>query len=250
MNVKTLLMLAVCMVVAACGGSTSSDNVTSEGIQAEITVEARGSGITHVDAVLTVGSGGAFGTDLDLSSSDTFSAHAYDETRVFNKNEDILGEIDYSTSFPFNEGPTEFRVSLERTNNPSMPNSTVTLPQGFVIVAPTQDQVFTTMDDIELTWDPSGYADTIYVDFWFECDAPANTKVVFTRSRTEADDGTATYPAADLLDGYEPDLDETGECDTNIEVMRSSNGTLDPGYGEGGYIRARQLRDVDVVIQF
>lgn len=139
-------------------------------------------------------------------------------------------------------------MSLERTNNPSMPNSTVTLPQGFAIVAPTQDQVFTTMDDIELTWDPSGYADIMYVDFWFECDAPADTKVVFTRSRTEADDGMAIYSAAELLDGY--DLDETGECDTNIEVMRSANGILDPGYGEGGYIRARQLRDVDVVIQF
>lgn len=99
MNAKALLILAVCMVVAACGGSTSSDNVTSDGIQAEITVEARGSGITPVDALLTVGSGGTFGTDLDLSSSDTFRVQAYGETRVFNKNEDILGEIDYTTSF-------------------------------------------------------------------------------------------------------------------------------------------------------
>lgn len=251
MNYKTLSIIAVYLALGSCGGSTSSDNVTSEGIMAEIEIDAYADNITKLKTVLKVGSNGTFGTDLNLSSSDTLTAIANGETKVFSKKTDLLGAIDYRTSFASNEGDRQFRVSLDRANNTSMPNSTVTLPQAFSVTSPINGAQFDTVSNtsIELRWNPPGYLENVSIHFMFECDGPTITdEVIFAEKETLPDNGLATFDVGALL--ADRGLPDTGSCDTNIEVRRTVTGTLDPNYGEGGYIRARQLRDVDVVIEF
>ena len=63
-------MAAITLLALFAGAgctSTESENVTTQGINADIDVIADGSGLTVVRAQLEVGSGGIGGTQLDLS---------------------------------------------------------------------------------------------------------------------------------------------------------------------------------------
>ena len=118
----------------ACSETDSTD-VRTSGIRAEIDVVAQGDGETTVTANLEVGSGGFFSTDLELAGGDTLTATAFDLTQPLSKVSELFTFF-YRTTFSQDTDGSEFTVSLDRPNDTSAPDSSVTLPAGFSLQMP------------------------------------------------------------------------------------------------------------------
>jgi len=243
-NLVHILMLCLAILISGCG-STSSENVKSQGIFARIIVKSDNNA-TRVDTTLTVGS--SLGTNLVLSGADNLKATARGVTQVLTKSKDLFGDVSYTTTFNFNAPNTEVVVSLERPNDTSCPNSRVLMPDPFSVTAPAPGQVFTSQSTIPVNWTPAGPATgTVNVNFTTRC-TDANGSAVFrSRTFTSADSGTTSVAAASVLP---TEIYNTAQaCTCDVEVSRTSDGTLDPNYGEGGSITGGQARTVPIVLQ-
>jgi len=149
------LVSLLVLSISGCS-QTSSENVTTQGIRADILVIAEGLGATVVKAQLEVGSGGPGRTMLNLAPGDSLTVTANGIEKTMVKDISIIGEIEYYASYPFDDAGTQFVVSLNRNNGVSAPNSNVILPEGFVVMLPTSGTVFSSGQVIDVVWAPSG----------------------------------------------------------------------------------------------
>lgn len=234
------------LLVAACG-STDSDNVASEGIGATITVEAPGDGTTEVTARLYVGSGGLVNTDLELDSGDRLIASAGSETRGLGKQEDLLGGLSYQTTFAIDAPGSEFIVSFERPAGTDAPDSRATLPQPVIFVLPNPGQNFTLGDDVLLTWQGAAPGGTLDFEYATTCPLTGGTSFNGGR-RTIPDLGSFTISSSELVDVGTAQVPLGTQCATELKLTRSATGLLDPNFGEGGRITARQTRSRAIAI--
>ena len=243
---KLTRLLPLCMAISISGcGSTSSENVKSQGIFARIVVKAD-NGSTRVDTTLTVGS--SRGTALVLGGTDSLKATAGGVTQAFTKSQGIFGDVSYTTTFNFNVPGTEVVVSLERPQDTSCPNSRILMPDPFAITAPSPGQSFTSQGTIGVNWTPAApAAGTIDISFSTRCTAANGTPVYRNRTFTTPDTGTMSIPAASVLpvESY----NTAQPCTSDVELSRTATGTIDPNYGEGGSITGSQVRTVPIFLQ-
>lgn len=230
--------LAFC-IAAMCGcSSTSSDNVDTPGISANIDVYANGSGGTAVTAELEVGSGFG-GTSLELSSGDSLTVTANGIQQSMIVDESIFGRFSYVTSFGFDDADTLFTVSLSRAGGISAPNSNVLLPEDIAILSPANTDVFGPNDAINIVWQPAGSAFAPLIEVTLTCYRASGLPIpgikLFTPS---SDTGFANVPVDDVMTDIT--IDPKQLCDGDIELSRWRQGTLDPNYGEGGQISAER----------
>jgi hypothetical protein len=237
---KCRYLLALCSAILITGcGSTSSENVKSQGISASIVVNANNN-TTTVDTTLTVGS--PFGTNLVLGGADSLRATARGVTQTLTKSQSLI-LTSYTTTFNFNVPGTEVVVALDRPNDQSCPNSRVLMPDPFSITAPSPGQVFTSQDSIPVSWAPAGFVD---VNFATTCTA-ANGSIFRSVTLTSANTGTMSVPVASVLPTESYNTAQA--CTCNVELSRTAYGTLDPNYGEGGTIKGVQARTVSITLQ-
>lgn len=243
---KLTYLFALCSAVWISGcGSTSSENVKSQGISARIIVKGDNS-TTKVETTLTVGS--SLGTVLVLSGADTLKATARGVTQVLTKEQGLFGDVSYKTTFNFNVPSTEVVVSLDRPNDTSCPNSRILMPDPFSVTSPSSAQVFASQANIPVNWTPAGPATgTVDVHFSTRCTATDGSPVYRSRTFTSGDTGTTSVSAASILPTESYNTAQACTCD--IEISRTANGTLDPNYGEGGSITGGQVRTVSIVLQ-
>ena len=168
MNIRPAIIALLAIAFAGCS-QTSSENVTTQGIFADIRVIAEGNGATVVKVQLQVGNGGINRTQLILAPGDTLTATANGIQKTMVRDTSLIGEVEYWASFPFADADTLYTVAFNRANGMSAPNSNVTLPDGFVVMTPVNATVFKTGEVIGVSWAPSGTATvpsiSITVDF-------------------------------------------------------------------------------------
>ena len=227
------------IVLGGCG-STTSDNVTTQGIYADIDVFANGSGRTVVDAELEVGSGGLGRTSLELSRGDTLTVIANGIQKTMTEELSSLGRFRYVASFDFDDANTMFTVSFIRSGRSNAPNSNVTLPEGFIVQSPQSSDVFSQADNIPIEWTPAGTSIVPSIHVSLSC--RTNSGIVFTDTDVVAlsdDTGVASFPVAAVIPFGT--LDTSRLCEGEVHFSRSRRGNLDPNYGEGGSIVAEQI---------
>jgi len=241
MDLFRKLLFVLCFIAFSACSNTSSENVTTQGISADIDILADGAGRTFVDVELGVGSGGIGNTSLRLGPGDSLTAEARGVRKTLTEDSSIFGEYSYFTSFDFAEANTVFTVSLNRASGTNAPNSNVALPEGFAIVSPTSANVFATGDTIPITWSPAGttIAPSIFVTL--TCTLTSGLITIDVKSIAPGNDsGSASLPVASVIPVGT--LDTSRLCDGTIEFARWRSGNLDPNYGEGGQIDAEQAK--------
>ena len=235
---KPLYLLLGATLISGCS-STTSDNVTTEGINADIDVFANGSGRTFVDAELEVGDGlGA--TSLRLVAGDRLTVTANGIQKTMTEDASVIGRFRYEATFDFDDAGTMFTVAFSRNNGVNAPNSNVTLPEGFVVQSPQNNDVFSQADDVPIEWTPNGTTITPDIDVSLSCTTTAG--VVFTASQNvtmSGDTGVVSLPVASVIPIGT--LDTTRLCEGEVHFSRWRRGNLDPAYGEGGNITAEHI---------
>jgi len=209
MNTQIYIVIGAALL-SGCS-STTSDNVATAGINADIDVFANGSGSTFVDAELEVGDG-LGGTSLQLVAGDSLTVTANGIQKTMTEDASIK----------------------------NAPNSNVTLPEGFVVQSPQSNDVFSLADDVPIQWTPNGTTITPDIDVSLSCTTTSG--IVFTASRdvaTSGDTGVASLPVASVIPIGT--LDTTRLCEGEVRFSRWRRGDLDPAYGEGGDITAEHI---------
>jgi hypothetical protein len=241
MNLLRNLPFILCIAAISGCTSTSSENVTTQGIAADIDIFADGSGRTFVDVSLEVGSGGIGGTSLQLSPGDTLTVRANGIQKTMSEDSSIFGAFSYFATFDFDDANTLFTVSLNRTNGTNAPNSNVTLPDGFNVTSPSISDVFGVGDTIPIVWSPAGTAIVPSLFVTLTCTLTSGlTSIDVQPISLGTDSGIANLPVASVIPIGT--LDTSRLCNGTIELSRWRSGSLDPNYGEGGQIDAEQAK--------
>ena len=232
--------LTALLAIAFAGCSqTSSENVTTQGIFADIRVIAVGNGATVVKAQLLVGNGGITQTQLILAPGDTLSVTANGIQKPMVRDTSLIGEVEYWASFPFADAGTLYTVAFSRANGMSAPNSNVTLPDGFVVMLPVTSTVFGTGEIIDVAWAPSGTAIVPSISITVECVLIDGILISESRNLSPSTDSGASSIAVDSVIPSGPiAINENKLCEATVYLSRQRYGNLDPNYGEGGTISA------------
>jgi len=235
--------IALILGAAAVGGcsSTTSDNVATEGINADIDVFANGSGRTVVDAELEVGGDGILATSLQLAAGDSLTVTANGIQKPMTEDASIIGRFRYQATFDLDDAGTMFTVAFSRNSGINAPNSNVTLPEGFIVQSPVSNDVFTEADDIPIQWTPSGMSIVPDIDVSLSCTTMSG--IVFTDTdgvTISGDTGVASLPVGAVIPIG--NLDTSRLCEGEVHFSRWRRGNLDPNYGEGGDITAEHIK--------
>lgn len=229
------------VILVSCAG-TLSDEIRTEAIYADISIESNGIGASKAVVILRVGI--ASGNFIELSPNDSLlvlsSGHqkGLEEKRKMNN-------ISYEVEFGSVDNGTEFIVSLERVKNLDAIGSKVILPDAFVIQYPTQDQIFAPNDQMQLRWFPANDKGKIFILATTSCSDvdgfPKSNPI-----KIELDDtGNATFSVSDLMGGIK--LTAESSCSSQIDLIREHRGQVSPNYA-GGQIIGKQIRSIDIFI--
>lgn len=249
-NACTLLargavQVAVVLSLISCTEVDSRD-LHSSGFYADIEVYSAGNSQTNVWVRLSTGSG--FDADeIDLSAGDRLVVAAGGFRKSLVADSGV-----YLASFNIDEGGIDYVVTLERNRDVDMPNSVVTLPPRFDIVAPDAGELFNAGDIFNVAWAPSSGSGQVTVSYAGDCvSAASRSQIHFGREFVVDDTGAHSVQVNSVLDvfGDHSEFDRGSICSAQISVERKNIGTLDPNYGKGGTISAAQTRTVGVQIR-
>lgn len=145
----------------------------------------------------------------------------------------------YRARFDIAKVGDRFIVALERADFADAPNSSVVLPEAFVINTPASGALATRSADLVISWSPVQAAAWVEVKAAVACPTGVNEKWSPTPTLT-VDTGTVTIPVGSFTAAA------SATCDLLIIVDRFLQGGVDPNFGRGGSIRAHQSRFVTV----
>lgn len=230
----TLLPL---LALIACE-SVDSEAIRTDAMYADITVETDGAGTATVGTTLRVG-GPTSNTFVELAGGDALRVKAGEQAADLT--EQSFWEMhSYSADLPIDAEDTEYVIAFERSIDTSAPESMVSMPAPFDLIAPEAPEGGDTFsrdaDPITITWEPAEGGDDMIVEVESDC-------TVHETFALQGDPGTFTIEPGDLMT-WDSMADTT--CSAEIHVLRSRAGQLDAAYGEGGTIRAIQRRIVEV----
>jgi hypothetical protein len=239
-NAHRLIGIILCVAALSGCSSTTSDNVATQGIHADIDVFANGSGSTSVDVEFEVGGDGLVRTSLELSAGDTLAVTANGIQKPMTEDSSILSRFRYAASFDFDDPGTIFTVSFSRNNGVNAPNSNVSLPEGFIVQSPQNNDVLSQADDVAIAWTPSGSSIVPAIHVSLSCTTTSGISFSKTESvALSSDTGAASLPVAAVIPIGTLDTDRL--CEGEVHFSRWRRGNLDPSYGEGGDITAEHI---------
>lgn len=229
------LFLLSSLLLAACEDVGSGDILTS-GIYADLSVTATGDGTSIVSAKLKSG-GPNSNTYVELEGNDVLTATANGETKTME--DEYLVDADqnfhrYVASFDTEAADTSFVVSFAREIDDGAPQSTITLPAPFEVDEPASS--FQRSTAATIAWSPSGTSDHMRL-------TASGTCIYSYSIDISGDPGTYTLEGGTL---EAVDDDEQQSCKVTYTLDRWREGSVDPGFGEGGTALGHQLRSVVV----
>lgn len=234
----TSVALAISGLLACSSETVESDTIDNEAIWAGIRITSEDGLSSGINVELNVG--GSNGTNLSLSSGDRVVASSGSERVVLQEDTDFL-DVDYEGVINVGGSGEEITISLERPNSTNISNSRVILPDVFNIIFPQPDMTFTQIQNLDVLWTAGSSSGDVHLIQTATCKDASNQDTTLTTRVTVPDTGRYnTDFLPESLAVYMPN----GGCDFRFEIIREGRGTLDPGFGEGGFIRARQSRTV------
>lgn len=230
-------VLVLTLVLLGCETVDSNTIRGNDELYASFEITANRNGTTNVLAEIRIG-GPISNVSLDLESGDQLVSYSGSEVEELARHRDLFGPVQYRGTLGVNAPGTPVRIAFFRQNDADAPQSTVTLPPFVDVTGPSSGTVFSWgSDDITVTWSPVGQAGKVDVIFSGRC----GTTSFLEHRAISGDPGRATYEVASLLS--EAIRDGGSDCSVEVAVERTNEGTLDPGFGAGGVIKAMR-RDV------
>lgn len=217
--------LAAAIGLVSCGESIGSTSVKTDGVWADFTARADGSGNTNIRAGLKTG-GANSNTFLTLEEGDELTFYADGESYQPNTQEVFDQYNVYVKNVPKDAGGTEIRVEFTREEGEDATNSSVVLPEKFEITAPSSEDEFSrSSDDVTVEIDSTQEGADKRVVVGGEClDGTYNSDFSGT---------SVTIPASELES--EDESDAPDECEADVEVKRVVGGQVDGAYDGGKF---------------
>lgn len=225
------MMLMGAVSMGCTRESTSSQNIKTQGMAADIDVTAESDTNSHVLVDLTVGGTGIGATGVILEGGDKLEATVGAETKQLVSTNAGIYEADFATAA---EG-TEFKIALLRETDEDAPNSRGVLPAPFKItgVPAAGMSPSRATDDVVITWDPAQAGSTMNIQVDGSC-------IFIETFSVPTDAGSFTIPKGKLKSTMGTDNKPT-TCDVDVKIERSANGTTDPIFEEGQFT-LKQMR--------
>ena len=248
--------------IAGCDSSDSSDESDESwnpgDVFISVQVAASDDVIAKVFVTFSVSHAGMGTTYHLLKRGDALSACVGAVCKPMTLNAEALRSASlvitgktYFAELPF-VAETPYTISLSRDGNVIAPNSVITLPVPFAILAPPSGLPVTDGQYVNVQWSPPNAPTNnahASVDSSARCahhggaQSERRNALVFQRP----DAGTATVRVDEVFEGYvvRPPLPQAPvlRCDVVLEVEQGRNGTIDNAYKHGG-IFARITRSV------
>lgn len=231
---RLTILLALTAAAPACT-SVDSSNILTSGMYASIAASTDGSGTTRVTTTLYLEDPGTLDF-IELEGGDQLIAYSPDGDSAIMTETQFLGITSYSATFDVDDAGSEFIVELSRTVDDGAPDSRAVLPDAFDILTEPGGSYSRANDDLVIDWDPVA-GDDIDLSVSGTCIESYSTAI-------EGDPGTFTVAAGTFVKPMGSNVPD--DCDLTVELTRSTPGTLDPGYGHGGTISGKQVRQIQV----
>lgn len=155
--IRLFSITALISFVMACS-ETPSDELKSAGIHLD--VEATSPVATQIDVKATFKT--SSGDYVNLVGNDYADASVGGITRMLTKEESLIGEIHYETTFNdlFETSDAEVVVTLHRDDEPSYANS-MRMPNSFLVGSPSEGESFTLLstNTLSVSWYPTSIDD-------------------------------------------------------------------------------------------
>ncbi|MEM7083843.1 MAG: hypothetical protein AAF465_14030 [Pseudomonadota bacterium] len=243
------LLLAFVLICGACSTETTeSENIASPGIFARINVDALSTGSSKVTVELNVG--GSNGTNISLTANERLEASNGIETKVMNRDTDLF-DVDYEVRFDSSESSMPYRVTLFRANGEIIDGSSVFLPPNFSITLPSVSDTYSVSDNLLVAWSPPDPGRSITLGITTRCTNNGGSTTVSSQFFDLSDDGFESFPLSQLSAASSTEVDRTRDCDLSLFLERTRSGNVDPDFGSGGTMNARQVREVeDMTLRF
>ena len=228
-RISLLALLSAAATAAGCK-TTDSDGLLTDGMYAQISATADGTGNTTVGATLFLGPP----SDLifvHLAGGDQLIVHHGSESKVMSE-QNILGIVTHAAVFASDGENDEFDIELRRQVDEGAPSSTVTLPAPFTLgTVPASvsraaafgvDWTGTSTD--RMRWTAEG-----------SCIQTASGTI-------SGEAGSVTMPAGTFKKVAGQNVPDT--CQVKVTILRERDGQLDRAFGEGGTATGVQTRSV------
>jgi hypothetical protein len=227
--------LALLLLPAAFGCSPGPALATgpTDEVYAAVIVGAGGSGKAEVRAEPRVGPA-QDAPLLQLGDGDVLAITDGTLHEDLSFHAEPTGETWYQAGLLTDVENTQYVISLARASDAGAPHSAVTMPAALALGSPTPGAALSrALDDIKVTWSPSGHAEAIQWRAWGDCLGDNGGPV-------QGDPGTFVIRAGTLVPAKGH---ATETCDVRVEIMRDRSGQLDARFA-GGFIVARQVRGI------
>lgn len=253
-HIYTGFIPIISLVLTGCGSdddTVSSDSVSTADTHANIHITAGSIGKAYINVELK-SNGPASETNIELSKHDQLWSYNYDPSNFTVDSDDLFSELSYvaNNSTKIKEGGTfsynflglrikgdiwysgiipvsdnsTYYVSLLRDSFQDAINSHVTLPDIFSITAPLSNETHSRSNDLQINWDSDDKNHSVNISIFTTClNNISDTHDIIGL----ADTGSHVLPAADFT------RQAVGNCNTNIEIVKTQIGQLSPNFNSG-----------------
>lgn len=222
-------LIARGFVAAALAGgcqTTSSADLMTDGISADISVSATAANASNVRVQMSPGNVVVPTNVVTLDGGDALFVEAGGQRRKMD-----AGHRDYETSFGLGAADTGFRVILDRAraDRVDAPDNTGTLPAPFNLVDLGGAEI-SQAQNVVLTWSPSGTPDQMMLDIAGSC---VEDRTIFI----DGDPGSQALSATSLMLETIP-----SSCLVTLTLHRVRTGVVDPNLNPGSTFSLEQVR--------
>lgn len=226
---SAIFALFVLLAAAGCGEAVDSTSVKTDGVYADFTATAEGSGQTDIQARLRTG-GPNSNTFLELEGGDELTFYVDGDAHEPDEQSPLGDRTFYQKLVDKDAGGTNLRIEFTREDGTNAPNSTVMMPDRFEIESPTDSDSYSRSanDDVDIQLSNTDQDTDLEVTVRGDCLDRGYSKSV------SGDQQTITIPG-DELQSDDSEDEQPGTCTPSVTVERVMRGDVDSAYTGGRF---------------
>lgn len=229
------------LLVACSSEETPSTAVKTKGIWADMQLVGDGER-TRITVELNVG--GSNGTNVVLEQGDNLVASSGNKSKTMSKDTDFF-DVDYQAYFATSVSNALFKISFNRPNGTSAPDSSVELPDVFSIYAPDTAVTYSKNQSLQLSWDGLSSDKLMHIYLSASCTNNTGGLAASVHQFSTPDDGNHTLELGKYELFSDTQLNVQKDCELDITLTRSQAGSIDAAYQSGSQIVASQRRTLE-----
>lgn len=247
-----LVMLAVSGGLGGCASDVDSVDVNDGGIFADFEAIERNDRSIEVAASLKVG-GSTSNTFLEMEGGERLLVHYGGVTREMVEHVELFGAVSYSQVMPpATNGSSELSIVFVRSDGTRL-TSDIELPSDFSISNPSDNDSFTELDTVQLTWGPPTAQASTNLSIASVCNLSDGSSMLTDGSQALSSESTgfdsfASALLPSLVFVPRPNGTAWTRCEVDFTIDRERFGHVSSAYGEGGRFRAAVTRTVRIEV--